>query len=695
MSPLKLPILLGGPIIRRADTRQVTIWLATSEYFDIKCVLYTIHTSKDADNFDYKNFECSFKTNTIQAGTKLFIHLVTITPVTETFPVQTLIGYNVFFDNGSAHYDLSSFDLLTPENPAAIIYGNLLYPTFFLCDGNSSILYGSCRKLHGKGPDVLSEADEVLSSSFHTDKRPSALFLMGDQIYADDVADPVFPFVLSLSKELIGQREDLAAVDSRLNSPPFKEGIQKINGRQFITEHFCNFTSNNADNHLLSFGEYAAMYLLSWNPALWHLAHRENLFLSFEEALKMDKIYFSFHNRERFQKEYKAEVRLLKKRYVEQCEELFALEEALCSVRRLMANIPTYMIFDDHDITDDWNLTETWKSDVRQSPLGRHVISNALASYWLFQGWGNDPDSYEHFHQPLQSYFGTMTANSPSHLVWMDTLWEYSSWHFITPTIPAAVFLDTRTQRDYIEIPQPVKIGTNIEELKLTPNLIDKEAWDAISKKLRNSAWEKGAPLIIVSPPPLYGIGLIENFIQKFSLPLRTIGIPVQKAFDMEAWKYNEKGFSEFLCRIADWSPEECIILSGDVHSASAVKSNVILPDGRNFSLHQFTSSPIKNMSYSTIAGTLMKFLIMLNARKRTNRRIHRYCSKQFNLLISEMESSIPQEYEWKETIQYLKIKKSSLFETENNIGLFTYTPHLLTNTLLLKDSSHHLTLNS
>src|SRR5947207_314344 len=64
---------------------------------------------------------------------------------------------------------------------------------------------------------------------------------------------------------------------------------------------------------------------------------------------------------------------------------------ALPAVRRVLANVPAYMIFDDHDVTDDWNLTARWRDRVHASPAGRRIIANALAAYWAFQGWGNDP----------------------------------------------------------------------------------------------------------------------------------------------------------------------------------------------------------------------------------------------------------------------------------------------------------------
>ena len=63
-------------------------------------------------------------------------------------------------------------------------------------------------------------------------------------------------------------------------------------------------------------------------------------------------------------------------------------------VRRALANIATYMIFDDHDVTDDWNLHRRWHEHVHGRPLGRRLVQNALAAYAVFQGWGNEPGQF-------------------------------------------------------------------------------------------------------------------------------------------------------------------------------------------------------------------------------------------------------------------------------------------------------------
>lgn len=79
-------------------------------------------------------------------------------------------------------------------------------------------------------------------------------------------------------------------------------------------------------------------------------------------------------------------------------------------------------------------------------------------------------------------------------------------------------------------------------------------------------------------------------------------------------------------------------------------------------------------MSYSGIPGAVMKLMISLNAKKRINRTIHRYCNHEYKLFKKAVESSIPSDYVWKESIRYQYISDSSIIETNNNIGVFSYT---------------------
>ena len=47
------------------------------------------------------------------------------------------------------------------------------------------------------------------------------------------------------------------------------------------------------------------------------------------------------------------------------------------------------MIFDDHDVRDDWNTSDAWLRDIRSTSWWQDRIEAALMSYWIYQHLGN------------------------------------------------------------------------------------------------------------------------------------------------------------------------------------------------------------------------------------------------------------------------------------------------------------------
>jgi hypothetical protein len=58
-------------------------------------------------------------------------------------------------------------------------------------------------------------------------------------------------------------------------------------------------------------------------------------------------------------------------------------------IRWILSTVPTAMIFDDHDIRDDWNTSAAWRKEVNAKPWWRDRIRAGLASYWVYQHLGN------------------------------------------------------------------------------------------------------------------------------------------------------------------------------------------------------------------------------------------------------------------------------------------------------------------
>ena len=103
------------------------------------------------------------------------------------------------------------------------------------------------------------------------------------------------------------------------------------------------------------------------------------------------------------------------------------------------------MIFDDHDVTDDWNLTRGWEQEVYGNPFSKRMIGNALIGYLLCQGWGNAPQKCA----PLIAKAGEAFTDSgmvkQDELI--DHLLDFEHWNYRLDTTPPIEVLDTRTRR--------------------------------------------------------------------------------------------------------------------------------------------------------------------------------------------------------------------------------------------------------
>jgi hypothetical protein len=59
------------------------------------------------------------------------------------------------------------------------------------------------------------------------------------------------------------------------------------------------------------------------------------------------------------------------------------------AIRWLLSTVPSAMIFDDHEVSDDWNISESWLEETRAKPWWNAQIIGAHASYWIYQHLGN------------------------------------------------------------------------------------------------------------------------------------------------------------------------------------------------------------------------------------------------------------------------------------------------------------------
>ncbi|MGW6721242.1 alkaline phosphatase D family protein [Streptomyces sp. NPDC054995] len=237
-------------------------------------------------------------------------------------------------------------------------------------------------------------------------------------------------------------------------------------------------------------------------------------------------------------------------------------------VRWLLSTVPSCMIFDDHDVIDDWNTSAAWQRDIRATPWWHERIVSGLMSYWVHQHLGNlspaelaadpvyaavraSPDGTEALRR-----FAAETDADPAR-----TRWSYRRVFgrvrlVMVDTRAARVLAEERRamlhpeEADWLRgavLDDPASydhllIGSSLPWL-LPPLVHDVEHWNAaVCAGVRGPRWAR-------------------------------IGEKVRRAGDLEHWAAFPESFDRFteLLREAGSGPDApatICVLSGDVHHA-------------------------------------------------------------------------------------------------------------------------------
>ncbi|MFY0678597.1 MAG: alkaline phosphatase family protein [Neptuniibacter sp.] len=516
-----LPFIIAGPILRRVLPDQMVIWLVTSAPLYAELSIYEGQENLiQADCADYLE--------TVQVGTHAYVNLINFRPG-QNLPVDTWLNYELSCNVDGQKQNLQQ---LLPH----LIYSGEERPGFVIKTQIDQILHGSCRKPHHAGPDALLQVDKVLADSCNkAQSRPALLMMTGDQIYADDVAGPMLSAIHQVVK-LLGltseQLEGATVCDcetlyqhshcyyQRENLLPQTEDNSELRDRFFAGARKPIFTADTAHNHLITFAEVMAMYLLVWSPQLWSFIHLGIQDVDDEHA----------------------------DLYLEEQKQIESFAKGLDKVQSSLAHIPVYMIFDDHDVTDDWNLTRGWEEAAYSHPFSRRIIGNALMGYWLCQGWGNAPERFPvEWQKRLKAFYPEFDLQEHDEMI--TALLEFEHWHYSLPTQPKMVVLDTRTQRWWSESSGAKPSG-----------LMDWEVLSDLQTELM------GEPAVImVSPAPIFGMKLIETVQRVFTFFGHALTV------DAENWMAH-KGSANVILNIFRHrkTPQNFVILSGDVHFSFA-----------------------------------------------------------------------------------------------------------------------------
>ncbi|SDV04072.1 alkaline phosphatase D family protein [Pseudomonas mucidolens] len=553
--PDLLPAVLAGPLLRRLEPGRLVLWLVGSRPLALTLKLSWI---QDQNPQTLEVVLDATRCQVVPVGRAAFIHLIDV-PLQSPLPHDVSISYDLLI--AQANGKPSGIAEWAPH----LLYGNAQTADFVLHSRIRQLMHGSCRKPHHYADEGLLCVDRVLAEARTPEHSPALLMMSGDQVYADDVAGPMLRAIHGLIARLglFDEYLDGAVVDdsTRLYDHPASyyhraDLLPALESNETLRERFFGgvkkpiFTSSTADNHLVTFAEVMAMYLLVWSPTPWTLICPTPPRLDDEERA----------------------------RYAREQLQVDRFRDGLNGVARVFAHVSCLMIFDDHDVTDDWNLSAQWEATAYGNPFSKRIIGNALLAYMLCQGWGNNPDAFAALLNKTlalttaaQTRDNHLDASAQDEL--LSELLKFQQWHYVLPTSPALVVLDTRTRRWRSEF-----------TLKQPSGLLD---WEALSELQHELLDHPSA--IIVSPTPIFGVKLIEAIQKVFSW----CGYPL--LVDAENWMAH-RGAAQVILNIFRHSrtPGNYVILSGDVHY-SFVYEVLIRHRDAGPKIWQITSSGIKN----------------------------------------------------------------------------------------------------
>ncbi|MFI5818018.1 alkaline phosphatase D family protein [Streptomyces rishiriensis] len=264
-------------------------------------------------------------------------------------------------------------------------------------------------------------------------------------------------------------------------------------------------------------------------------------------------------------------------------------------VRWLLSTVPTCMVFDDHDVIDDWNTSASWLADMRATPWWRERLLSGLMSYWVHQHLGNLTPA-ELAADPLYAAvreaadgtdllrdFAGRADTDPESVRWSYRR-DFGRVRLLMVDSRAARVLDEdersmldpgertwlREQAlDGLGSYDHLLIGTSLPWL--LPHLVhDAEEWDAaLCRGERGARWAR-------------------------------FGEKLRRGADLEHWAAFPQSFAALADLIAEIgtgtrAPASVLVLSGDVHHAYAAEPHWPDGTGPDARVLQLTCSPVHN----------------------------------------------------------------------------------------------------
>jgi hypothetical protein len=271
-------------------------------------------------------------------------------------------------------------------------------------------------------------------------------------------------------------------------------------------------------------------------------------------------------------------------------------------VRWLLSTIPSSMIFDDHEMIDDWNTSAAWRREVTGQEWWKHRISGGMVSYWVYQHLGNLSPQELAENKTWQAIrgLGDETDDAEPILRQMAVAADAEPasirWSFVRHWGNARlIMIDSRAGRVLDEQDR---------------RMLDDAEFDWVEAAMRRAVDEGVDHLIVGTSLPWllpHAIHHLERWNETLNVRHEgrwrgRLAEQIRQAADLEHWAAFGNSFERLgraLTAVARGdhgrAPATAIVLSGDVHHAYAAE--LVSPDGLDARVHQLTVSPLHNQA--------------------------------------------------------------------------------------------------
>jgi hypothetical protein len=272
--------------------------------------------------------------------------------------------------------------------------------------------------------------------------------------------------------------------------------------------------------------------------------------------------------------------------------------------RWMLSVVPTAMIFDDHDMIDDWNTSSSWLTDIRQKPWWKDHAVGGLMSYWVYQHLGNLSPA-EIRAEGMLDRFVELGDASAALTAWAEDAerangvpggYRFSYHRDLGPV--RLVVIDSRHGR----VLEP---GAR--------RMVDEEEWEWVVEHADVDC----AHLVLATTVPVNMPGGLHDLEQwnermcdgKWGKPFAWFGERIRRAVDLEDWSAFHRSYVALMDLVRDVAtpgeepapdpPATVTILSGDVHfsfrSRATFAADATRPPPVS-RVNQIVNSPIRNI---------------------------------------------------------------------------------------------------